>query len=470
MASAQGSGPDLTAPRPHPYIGRKEIADPAARQATLASLNAGRENSRGDAVLATYYFQTATPGPALAGLAAATKMALEHGTLKPWHAEADKSIRKPPGYDDNMSWAEDIQLLGYDSGRGLEAGLVTIAWPLAFFDRRNDAVPLAQLFEAVASEPVSAFAPLQAARLVDLRFPKSLRARFPGQRWPHRRVREYLGLKPAEPLIGTIVKPKTGLTPKLFARAVVEAARAGVRFTKADEIMHLRLSDGPRYVGAVTEALAEAGFDLGKSGKPNGRRFLFAPHITTDPDMIHDCASAAIRAGANALMLSPYYAGGHSVLAKLAQEFDVPIYAHTAGMNMLTGSAAWGIDPAVFYVLSGLCGAAFMQLPTVNGYIRPFDEEKPAILEALRREGLEGDDGMTLAIAGGLGPDNIAENARVLGSRGRMFLAGTSVYAHPDGPAAGVRALVGAYEQGCAARHVPRQARDDVRGDTHKSP
>jgi ribulose 1,5-bisphosphate carboxylase large subunit-like protein len=53
---------------------------------------------------------------------------------------------------------------------------------------------------------------------------------------------------------------------------------------------------------------------------------------------------------------------------------------------------------------------------------------------------------MTLAIAGGLGPSNIGVNMRVLGSEGRMFLAGTSVYSHPDGPAAGVKAIIAAYE------------------------
>lgn len=53
---------------------------------------------------------------------------------------------------------------------------------------------------------------------------------------------------------------------------------------------------------------------------------------------------------------------------------------------------------------------------------------------------------MTLVIAGGLGPRNIGINMKTLGIRGRMFLAGTSVYSHPDGPASGVVALVSAYE------------------------
>jgi ribulose-bisphosphate carboxylase large chain len=299
---------------------------------------------------------------------------------------------------------------------------------------------------AAASEPYSAFSFYRSAKIVDMKLPPELQSRFLGLRWPHHRVRAYLGLTEDEPIIGTIVKPKTGLTPELFSRSVVEAAVAGARFTKADENMHLTLRDVGRYVRQVTNDLRAAGFDLGRSAKPKGRRFLFAPHITTDADSLDDYAHAAIDAGANALMFSPYYAGGFSAMSSIVRKYDVPVYAHTAGMNVMTGSPTWGIDSRVMYVLAALSGAAFMQLTTMNGYLRPTDAEKPAILTALRERGLEGAQGLTLAIAGGMGPKVIGTNMRALGETGRMFLAGTSVYSHPDGPASGVRALIGAWK------------------------
>jgi ribulose 1,5-bisphosphate carboxylase large subunit-like protein len=82
----------------------------------------------------------------------------------------------------------------------------------------------------------------------------------------------------------------------------------------------------------------------------------------------------------------------------------------------------------------------------VGGYLKPDDAEKGPIMETLSSHGLEGPEGMTLAIAGGLGPANIGMNMRALGKTGRMFLAGTSVYSHPDGPSAGVRAIITAYQ------------------------
>ena len=427
----------------HPYIGRAPVSTPERVAEALKALNADRNPGR-EAVEVTYYFSVDHDGPAMAGLAHAARMVLEHGTLKPWHSEGDPSVRKPAGYDSFMSWATDIQLL--EKCAGWEAGLVTIAYPLAFFDKREDGrPPLSQLLMAVASEPYSAFSFYRAAKIVNMRFPGSLVKRFIGLRWPHDRVRSYLELADGEPIIGTIVKPKTGLTPELFSRSVVEAARAGARFTKADENMHLGPGDVSRYVSRVVKDLKSAGFDVERTGRARQRRFIFAPHITTDPDSMDAYARAALEAGANALMFSPYYGGGFQALSSIVEKYDVPVYAHAAGMNVFTGSPSWGIDARVMYVLSALCGAAFMQLTTVSGYLRPLDAEKPGIIATLREYGLEGAQGMTLAIAGGMGPKVIGRNMQALGETGRMFLAGTSVYSHPDGPAAGVKALIAAY-------------------------
>jgi ribulose-bisphosphate carboxylase large chain len=453
-----GSGNSLRRRTTHPYIDLPAASTPDRSQVAVRELNKGRENLRGPSVEVTYWFEVVHDGQPMGGLITAARMVLEHGTLKPWHQEGDAAVSKPRGYDEHMSWATDVVLLGHNGDQKVESGLVKIAYPLAFFDKRSDRkVPLAQLLMAIASEPFSAFSFTQGARIVDIAFPPELLARFPPRRWPHSRVRQYLALLENEPIIGTIVKPKTGLTPELFSRSVVEAARAGARFTTADENMHLPLSEVPRYVGQVVKDLRSAGFDLGRADNPRGRRFLFAPHITTDVDSMHAYAQAAVEAGANALMFSPYHGGGFPLMAEISERHDVPVYAHTAGMNLTTGCATWGMDPRVTYLLSGLYGAAFMQLTTEGGYLKPDDVEKGPILETLRSHGLEGQEGMTLAIAGGLGPANIGLNMRALGKAGRMFLAGTSVYSHPDGPSSGVRAIITAYQAYADENIVDRQ-------------
>ena len=447
-------------PKKHPYLGRKAINTAAESHRAVRELNADRSNNRGPNVEVDYYFQTLTDGKPMDGLKNAAKMVLEHGTLKSWHNEGDARVSKPAGYDDNMSWATSLKLFEYNRKEGVESGAITIAYPLAFFDKTGDGTfPMAQLMMAIASEPVTAFSFYRGAKITDIRLPEELKKRLPGVLWPHKRVREYLKIGPADPIIGTIVKPKTGLTPELFSRAVVEAALAGARFTKADENMHLTLKEIPKFVGRTVRDLEKAGFDLSKisdyagrsplrrtqSEKPKGKRFLFAPHITADVKNMPAYAKAAIDAGANALMFSPYYSGGFPAMAEIAQTFDVPVYAHTAGMNFLTGCPTWGIDPSVMYLFSAYFGAAFMQLTAMRGYLKPDDSEKTVILKRLAAEKLQGNNGMTLVIAGGIGAGNIGFNMKVLGTEGRMFLAGTSVYSHPDGATAGVKAIILAY-------------------------
>jgi ribulose 1,5-bisphosphate carboxylase large subunit-like protein len=428
----------------HPYLEKKTFI-PENLKEILKELNYERENSRGDNIEVDYYFKVNNDGKPLSGLKNAIKMVLEHGTIKPWHNEGDIKIKKPAHYDENMAWVVDIKRIDSNKTENTESGIVTIAYPVFFFDKvPHKEFPLSQLMMAIASEPVSGFSMYQDSRIIDIRLPESLKERFPGIKWSHKRIRKYLGISETEPIIGTIVKPKTGLTPLLFSNAVVESAKAGAKFVKADENMHLTLKEVSKYVSRTVKDLEKEGFDLGK-GKQKGKRFLFAPHITTDPKHIMDYAKAAIESGANCLMFSPYYSGGFTILSEIVEKFDVPVYSHTAGMNIITGCSEWGIAPSIMYMFAVCFGAAFMQLPAVKGYIKPDDLEKEQILKKLRSENLEGNNGMTLVIAGGIGPSNLGYNMKILGIEGRMFLAGTSVYSHPDGISAGVKALILAY-------------------------
>ena len=94
----------------HPYIDRSPLPHADAARQAVESLNADRHRG-GACVEVTYYFSVDHRGPAMAGLINAARMVLEHGTLKPWHAEGDASLQKPSDYDSFMSWATDIRLL-----------------------------------------------------------------------------------------------------------------------------------------------------------------------------------------------------------------------------------------------------------------------------------------------------------------------------------------------------------------------
>ena len=426
----------------HPYIGRKFLRNVAAEKRILSRVNS-RRNHRGDSVVTTYYLTARPMGNVFSALEHAINMMLVHGTTEGWPGPG----REPAGYRKHMSFLKTIKFL--EAGRRSESAIIKIATPLEFFDKGK--MPLAQLRMAVQSEPFNAFIGFT-ARVVDYEFPERFRRKFTGQVWPHKRVRKYLGIGEDEPIIGTIVKPKW-LPAKLFAESVTRAAIGGALFIKADENLHLNKKEVGEYVRETVTMLSRNGFDL--SRKPRGRkRVLFAPHITTDSSQILEYAKVAVDSGANALMFSPHFAGDFGIISEIyemGEKYCVPVYAHTAGMNRFCGDPSYtcGDDSRVVYLLAALSGAAFMQLTGMGSYIRPEDIEKKPIIERLRKEGLEGKNGITLAVAGGLGPKNVGKNIKILGAEGRMFLAGTSVFHHPDGIRAGVDALKLAVEASC---------------------
>ena len=424
----------------HPYIGKKFLKTKGIQSLEKRILNRANKDRRyrGDAVVTTYYL-TCMPekGRAIfSALDRAIEMMLIHATTENWPGAG----KEPPGYKEHMSRVKSIKFL--EASRRVESALIKIATPLEFFDKGK--FPLAQLRMATQSEPFNAFIGFS-ARVVDYDFPGEFKRKFPRQLWPHSRVREYLKVDKDEPIIGTIVKPKW-LPARLFAESVTTAAIAGALFIKSDENLHLSKRELAVYVRATVKMLRENDFDL--SPKPGARkkRILFAPHITANPSDILDYAKIAVDNGANALMFSPHFGGDFGVIKEIyemGRKYRVPVYAHTAGMNRYCGDPAYscGDDPRVGYLLAAFSGAAFMQLPGVGSYIRPTDVEKKPIIDRLRKDGLEGNGGMTLVIAGGLSPGNIGRNIKALGSEGRMFLAGTSVFHHPDGVRAGVEAL-----------------------------
>ncbi len=441
MEEYLGTGKLLNIVSEHPYIGQSFLKKEKVESRILDNVNKGRIY-KGKAVETTYYLTAKSKNKEnnFQGIEEAISKMLIHGTTENWPGPE----KEPLEYKKHLSFLKEVKLLGLNSKKGIESAMIIISTPLEFFDTLSNQVPLAQLRMATQSEPFNGFKDFT-ARTVDYRFPDEFKTKFPGQIWPHKKIREYLGIGKKEPIIGTIVKPKW-LPAKLFAKRVTEAAISGALFIKSDENLHLTKEELARYVTLTVKMLKENGFDLSLNPKLNRKRILFAPHITTDPFNILEYAKIAVDKGANALMFSPHFSGDFEVIRKIYEmgdKYKVPIYAHTAGMNRYCGDPNYSVgeDPKLLYLLAALEGAAFMQLPALRGYIRPTDVEKKSIIKRLREEGLEGNEGMTLVIAGGLGANNIGYNIKVLGAEGKMFLAGTSVYHHPEGIKAGIDAI-----------------------------
>ena len=107
--------------------------------------------------------------------------------------------------------------------------LVWVAYPEALFERGN----LPQMLSSVVGN-VYGLKEVRKLRFVDIEMPAGYVKSFPGPQLGLDGVRKMLGFKD-RPILGTIVKPKLGLSADNWAKAAYNAWRGGIDFVKDDE-------------------------------------------------------------------------------------------------------------------------------------------------------------------------------------------------------------------------------------------
>jgi len=356
-------------------------------------------------------------------LAEAAKFLALMETTGPWHG-AEPS---PPLFKRCQGVVANV----HETGAG--SGLVTIGFPLENFNLADGA------WDSLLISVIGGYAPAAArfarSRLVDLRIPPTLSARFPGPRFGRDGVRRMLAVRENEVAIGAIVKPVSGITPADVADDVRVMGSAGIEFIKDDQKML-----NPTYCPLVERVRAvERALDIVEQER--GFRPLYAPNVTTRVDRLLDNACRAIEAGARALMVT-FVSSGFEALLVLAEapEVNVPVYAHCGGKEVITAGSDRGIAPGVVVQLARLMGGDIMRLSAVEGDLVHAETEAVAEMHAMMTDDNLPMRPMLPAVSGGLNPGNLHRSLAATGAD-VLVLAGRGIVLHPDGPAAGVKAL-----------------------------
>src|SRR3990172_10861997 len=273
------------------------------------------------------------------------------------------------------------------------------------------------------------------ARVVDVALPPDYgtRAKFglPGLR--------QLTQVAERPLFMGIFKPARGLTALDHAQLLREVAVAGLDLIKDDEILgnlpEAPTVDGVRACRAVIDEVKQS----------SGREILYAVNVTGRADRLNSFARELVQKGANALLLNVLSYGYPSLEALAADpEIEVPIFAHPALAGAWggasDGSADYGIDYAVSLgTLMRHAGADAVLYPAHYGSL-PFAASSEFRIRDILREPC----GNRLAVmpvpSAGIHPGVVG---RVLKDYGNdvVLNAGSAIFDHPHGPAAGVRAF-----------------------------
>jgi len=311
-------------------------------------------------------------------------------------------------------------------------GTVKVAFPLLNFNLEDSA--FASMWLSMVGGGTHALLTYHKSRLVDFALPEKALAYFPGPRFGIEGTRRLLDLPPGTPVIGTIVKPTSGLIADEVADLCYQLAVGGVRFIKDDEKM-LNTSYCPlcKRVTKVVEALKRV-------EDRTGQKVLYAPHITTSPWNLERYAQTALEAGASALMIN-FFAAGFQSLEVLRRNFSVPIYAHCGGKEAFGREPGQGVSPEVVGKFARLLGGDYFRTGVMGGYLVGSErEELESLTSALIGE-MPGIMPAVPVLSGGLKPSNLADNLQAFGCD-VLALAGTGLTRHPKGIAVAVAEML----------------------------
>ncbi len=333
-------------------------------------------------------------------------------------------------------------------------GYITeISYPNEIFEIGN----IPQYFSVLAGN-LFGLSKIAAVRLLDVDFSKAV-IPFKGPCFGIEGIRQIIGTtQSGRPHVGTIIKPKVGLNPKDTAEVAYQAAIGGVDLIKDDEtltnqtfcLMQERLP-------LVMERLDQVKSDT-------GRTVLYAVNVSTAGDRIVERAEEAVQLGANMVMIDAIVCGLDAVrvVAEDAQ-VPVPIHVHRTMHGAITRNREHGIAMRPYCRFIRMLGGDQLHTGSVSGKM---DHDTNELLKdnmALTGSFYGLNDTFPVA-SGGLHPGGVATELQTLGTD-IILQAGGGIHGHPDGTAAGARAMrqaVDAFMEGISPE-VYAESHDELR-------
>lgn len=335
-------------------------------------------------------------------------------------------------YDSLLTQYSGKVLLPLPRG-GVRSGRIRVAIPLAVIDPALGGIPH---LLALLGAPFG-LKHIRTLRLANVQFPHAFTAAFSGPRFGLQGVYEKLGYPPTRPLLGTMLKPRSGLDCKSYAQMAFEALVGGMDIIFDDELMvspqSARLEERvPRIKEAVLKASRQA-----RCVK------LYAANITSSLRNIGSTALRVKALGADMLYFNPLSTGftGLEILAT-NDEIGLPILC-CRSMHGVFHRGENGIDKYVLLKFARLAGADGMHVGSISGKLPHRlvggEEEVRAHVLALTSKAKDLKP-MIPILSGGMHPGNIEWNIKQT-CPSVIIQAGSGVLGHPDGPRAGAKAM-----------------------------
>ncbi len=241
--------------------------------------------------------------------------------------------------------------------------------------------------------------------------------------------------KPSGAFSSTSLKP-LGTDAEGIADLAYQFASGGLHIMKDDHgITDQKYAPFEKRVEACVRAVQRAQDETGH------RAYYFA-HITALAAESVERYKRAAELGADGVLLCPHIAGMETMHQLAWMDLSLPIIAHPAFSGGLTTNKLQGLSPDFLYgQLWRALGADFVVYPNTGGRFSFSLEECQSINEAARTTEFPFKSSFPMP-GGGMKRSNIPNWLETYGTD-TVFLLGTDLYEHPDGPRAAAEELSG---------------------------
>ncbi len=331
--------------------------------------------------------------------------------------------------------AEVLDKKIFETHDNYQSGEVTIGFQLETFDMEAG---ITSILSMLAGN-LFGLGALRNIRWLDVEFPRSIAEHFPGPKFGIEGVRKIIGTDkgefPGRPHVGTIVKPKMGLTAKEWAEVAYDAAIGGVDFIKDDEnLSNQTFCPIEDRTVSVLEKM-----DLVK--EETGRTVIHAVNITAKHDVMWRRIESAIDNGAKCLMIDVILTG-YQELAQMAADPGVklPIHVHRTMHAAFTRNQLHGISMLPIAKIVRMAGGDQLHIGSYGqGKMDTDLNLELKLKDALLNNMYEFKQVFPTA-SGGLYPAKIP-NLVKYGGNNIILQAGGGIHGHPDGTRKGAMAM-----------------------------
>jgi len=318
---------------------------------------------------------------------------------------------------------------------------VKIAYPPELFEEGN----MPQIYSSIAGN-IFGMKAINNLRLQDIHFPKSHVNAFKGPRFGIPGIRKLLKVR-YRPLVGTIVKPKVGLSETQHAKVAYDSWIGGLDVVKDDEnLSSMKFNNFNKRISAT---LARRD----KAEDRTGEKKIYMPNITAETNEMLKRAEYVKSQGGEYIMVDIMTAGWGGLQTIRDANLGMVIHAHRAMHGAITRNRKHGISMLTIAKTARLIGVDQLHIGTAVGKMEGGRIETENICDEVednfinkktKQHILEQswyDKKPVFAVAsGGLYPGLVPQLMKILGKNIIMQFGG-GCHGHPSGTVSGARAI-----------------------------